>query len=428
MFFFPFEFRALPPGLNTKKIMAATALVILLWKMVQKQELKADKSFFYLTILAGLVSFCGIFSVTYNSTEDYTYATYITSCWVWWGAAYTFCSFIKWVHGRLELNLIIRYLATVCVFQGIIALVMDSYPDVKRAINSVVFQQDMVFMGNVHRLYGIGASLDVAGSRFAAVLVMLMFVLATPRFEKRWYEYLFYLMAFIIISVAGNMIARTTMVGVIIALLYLVYATFRKIIYQEQSSFVLWRWLGGILVISIPLFIYSYNNDPRMQQHFRFGFEGFFNWAEKGDFNYTSNDRLKEMYVWPDNVKTWIIGDGYFENPVDTDIHYTGEITEGYYMSTDVGYSRFIFYFGIVGLLMFSFYFIEVGRTCMHKFPEWSMMFLLLLLLHFAVWAKVSTDIFLCFAPFLCLDAENDNENEDLEGDENDSLSDSRDV
>ena len=64
----------------------------------------------------------------------------------------------------------------------------------------------------------------------------------------------------------------------------------------------------------------------------------------------------------------------------------------------------------------------------MHKFPEWSMMFLLLLLLHFAVWAKVSTDIFLCFAPFLCLDAENDNENEDLEGDENDSLSDSRDV
>lgn len=428
MFFFPFEFRALPPGMNTKKIMAALSLVILLWKMVQRQELKADKSFLYITILAGLVSFCGILSVTYNSTEDYTYATYITSCWVWWGAAYTLCTFIEWVHKRIDIELIIRYLAAVCVFQGIIALVMDSNKAVKMAINSVVLQEDMVFLGNVHRLYGIGATLDVAGSRFAAVLVMLMFALANNRFIKQWYEYLFYLLAFIIITVAGNMIARTTLVGVIFAFLYLAYATFRNFILQEQHSSNLWHWIGGTLVISVPLLIYSYNNDPLMQKHLRFGFEGFFNLVEKGDFNYTSNDRLREMYVWPDNAKTWIIGDGYFENPLETDVHYTGEITEGFYKSTDVGYSRFLFYFGLVGLVTFSFYFIEVGRTCMHKFPHWRMMFLFLLLLHFAVWAKVSTDIFLCFAPFLCLDPENDNENEELEGEEEDSVSDSRDV
>ena len=116
MFFFPFEFRALPEGMNTKKLMAAAALVLLLWKLIQKQELKADKSFLYITILAGLVSFCGIFSVTYNSTEDYAYATYITSCWVWWGAAYTACQAIKWVHGRITWVHVINYLTTVCVF------------------------------------------------------------------------------------------------------------------------------------------------------------------------------------------------------------------------------------------------------------------------------------------------------------------------
>ena len=142
MFLFPFEFRALPPGMNTKKLMAAAALVILLWKLIQKHELKMNKDFLYLSILAGLVSFFGIVSVTYNSTEDYTYATYISSCWVWWGAAYTFCSFVKWVHGRVDLRLIISYLAIVCVFQSIIALVMDINPDVKSAINSVVLQED----------------------------------------------------------------------------------------------------------------------------------------------------------------------------------------------------------------------------------------------------------------------------------------------
>lgn len=407
MFLFPFEFRALP-GMNTKRIMAAMALVILLWRLIQQHELKMNKDFLYLSILAGLVSFFGIVSVTYNSTEDYTYATYISSCWVWWGAAFTVCSFISWVHGRLDLRLIINYLAIVCVFQSIIALVMDSNPDVKSAINSVVLQEDKVYLGNVRRLYGIGATLDVAGSRFSAVLVMLMYLLATPRFEKRWYEYLLYLSAFIIIIVGGNMIARTTMVGVIIAFLYVAFTTFKKESPQKHRSFALWYWFAGILFISVPLITYAYNNDPQMKKHIRFGFEGFFNWVEKGDFNYTSNNRLKEMYVWPDNLKTWVVGDGYFENPLDTDVHYTGKTTEGYYMSTDVGYSRFIFYFGVLGLLMFSFYFIEVGRTCMRRFPEWKMLFLMLLLVHFTVWAKVSTDIFLCFAPFLCLGPEND--------------------
>ncbi|MBR1801488.1 MAG: hypothetical protein IJ767_08395 [Bacteroidaceae bacterium] len=424
MFYFPFEFRALPPGMNTKKLMAAAALVILLWKMVQKQELKADKSFFYLTILAGLVSFCGIFSVTYNSTEDYAYATYITSCWVWWGAAYTACQVIKWVHGRITWVHVVNYLTAVSVFQCFLALAMDQNKPLKQFVNSIALQEDLVFKGNVHRLYGLGAELDVAGSRFAAVVIMIIFVLATTKIQKRWYEYLIYLLAFVFITVAGNMIARTTLLGIIISLAYLGFLTIRQTTNVERNYTRLWKWIFGVLVVAIPLAVYSYNTNPQIRKNMRFGFEGFFNYFEKGSFSYDSNETLKNMYVWPDNLKTWIIGDGYFNNPVAVDPYFTGEITEGYYKNTDVGYLRFIFYFGMIGLLTFSFYFIEVGRTCIHKFPQWRMMFLLLLLLHFTVWAKVSTDIFLCFAPFLCID----NETEDLEDDEDDSVSDSRDV
>ena len=56
----------------------------------------------------------------------------------------------------------------------------------------------------------------------------------------------------------------------------------------------------------------------------------------------------------------------------------------------------------------------------MHKFPEWKMLFLMLLLLHFTVWAKVSTDMFLAFAPFLCLDDENHDENHNENENDND--------
>lgn len=415
MFYFPFEFRALPPGMNTKKLMAAAALIILLFQMVKKRDLTASKHFIYLSILAGLVSFCGILSVTYNSTEDYTYATYITSCWVWWGAAYTACQAIKWVHGRITWIHIINYLTAVCVFQCFIALAMDRYKPLKLFVNSIVLQEDLVFKGGVRRLYGIGAALDVAGSRFAAVLIMIIFMLATSRLQKRWYEYMLYMVAIIFITIGGNIIARTTLLGLIIGFAFLGIVTVRQTTNIEKNYIRLWKWFFGILLIAVPLAVYNYNNDAKFRKNMRFGFEGFFNYFEKGKFTYNSNETLANMYVWPDNTKTWVIGDGYFNNPVLVDPYYTGEVTEGFYKNTDVGYLRFIFYFGMIGLLMFSFYFIEVGRTCMRRFPQWRVMFLMLLLLHFAVWAKVSTDMFLCFAPFLCLD--NENLNPDLNPD-----------
>ena len=408
MFFFPFEFRALP-GMNTKKILAAAALVIILWRLIQKRELKMDKGFLYLSILAGLVSVCGIISVTYNNTQDYTYATYITSCWVWWGAAYTACQAIKLVHGRLTWKLIIHYLLAVCVFQCFIALAMDLNKPLKLAINSVVLQGDLVFKGNVHRLYGIGACLDVAGSRFAAVLIMLIYMMTSSELHKKWYTYLLYVLSFIFITIAGNMIARTTLLGLIIGFGYLGFVTIKQTTKIERGYLRMWKWFAGVIVVAIPLTIYAYNTNPQLRKNIRFGFEGFFNYFERGNFNYTSNETLRSMYVLPDNLKTWVIGDAYFDNPYYSDPYYTGEVTEGFYKNTDIGYLRFIFYFGVIGLLTFSFYFIEVGRTCMRKFPEWKILFIMLLVLHFTVWVKVSTDMFLVFAPFLCLNHENEN-------------------
>lgn len=404
MFFFPFEFNALPE-LNTKKMMAAAALVILLWNLLQKRELKMDKDFMYLSIVAGLVSVCGIIAVTYNNTEDYTYATYISSFWVWWGGAYTSCSIIRWVHGEVTIGLIIKYLVVVCILQCCLALAIDSNVAFKKWVMSIFATGDGYFAkGNVQRMFGIGCSLDVAGSRFSAVLVMMIYAFTRNNEIKRWYTYLGFFAAFFFISFVGNMIARTTLIGLLVGFAYLGFVSLRQIKHLERRYFLLWRWFIIILLIGIPIVVSIYQTDARMRKNIRFGFEGFFSLVEKGHWEVSSNETLKSMYVWPDNAKTWIIGDAYFNNPVMIDPYYTGEITEGYYKNTDVGYLRFIFYFGVVGLLMFSFFFIEVGRTCMRHFPEWKVMFLMLLAVHFIVWAKVSTDIFLAFAPFLCFE------------------------
>ena len=113
------------------------------------------------------------------------------------------------------------------------------------------------------------------------------------------------------------------------------------------------------------------------------------------------------MYVFPDNLKTWIIGDGYFNGTESVDPYYIGEKWKiGFYQGTDVGYLRFIFYFGVTGLGAFSLFMYKVARVCMNRFVSYRSLFGVILLLNFAVWFKVSTDIFLVFALFLCMSEE----------------------
>lgn len=111
---------------------------------------------------------------------------------------------------------------------------------------------------------------------------------------------------------------------------------------------------------------------------------------------------LSEGLIFPDNLKTWIIGDGYMASGAN-DPYYIGPADYGFYMNTDAGYSRFIFYFGLIGLLTFMLFFVNVWRECTQKIKNVGLFFMAILVLNFCIWIKVSTDLFVIFAPFLCI-------------------------
>ena len=147
-----------------------------------------------------------------------------------------------------------------------------------------------------------------------------------------------------------------------------------------------------------------------MHNNLRFAFEGFFSLWEDGEWQTTSNDRLVNMYVWPDNLKTWLIGDGYFESPYFTDAYYIGKGGgSAFYMHTDVGYCRFLFYFGLLGTLAFIYFMFNAAKVCFTRFSNYKMLFLLILLLNYIVWLKVASDLFSVFALFLCVVKEENN-------------------
>lgn len=405
-YFFPFEFSFLP-GYNTKMIMAVLGLAWWGVSLAKRRTFKADSSLFTLSVVALVVSLVGVTSVIFNNTRDYTYASYIMSMWVWLGGAYFVVEVIRYVHKKMSVEIICQYLIGVCVTQCIIAVLIDNYPAIKIFVDRFVATSgfiDQSELANKDRLYGIGCALDVAGTRFAAVLVMNAALIAKHmRDVRRLYVYM---TAFIIILVIGNMIARTTTVGVLLAIVYWMVVSYPYSFTINRSSAGVFKHVLLVFMIALPILISLYNNNPAVREDIRFAFEGFFSLAEKGEWYVSSNDRLMTMYVFPDNAKTWIIGDGYFDGPTNTDPYYVGPPMTGFYMWTDVGYLRFIFYFGLIGLAAFMYFFFKCGQACAHKFRSYALLFWLLMLLNFIIWFKVSTDIFVVFALFLCISQE----------------------
>lgn len=410
LYFFPID---VTTGVNTKMLIAACGLLVFMIKLAQK-KIFLEKNYIILSLTALVVSLCGVLSMWYNDTADTAYATYIVSMWVWLGGAYFVVELIKFIHGRNSVWLLCNYLIVVCLFQCVIALATDMNPTVKAFVDSIY--PAGTYYAEHERLYGIGAALDVAGSRFSAVLIMIIGIGVTygKKLGKKWLA--FYMLSFFVIAVIGNMISRTATVGVLLSLGYLVFENLKSNENHDTKSKIrIWKWMLPVLIVGIVVTTYFYRHNPMINQNIRFAFEGFFSLVEEGKWEVHSNDMLQNMYVFPDNVKTWIIGDGYFDNPRLTDPYYTGDMRTAFYMGTDVGYLRFIFYFGVLGLVAFMSFFCKTARLCMKRLMEFKHMFILLLLLNFIIWFKVATDIFVVFALFLCLTASKNEEEQLIE-------------
>ncbi|MGY5255260.1 hypothetical protein [Sphingobacterium spiritivorum] len=392
-FYFPFEFTFLPKGFNTKIMVAIVGVPLMAYHMIVLQGFKLSKELVISSMIALVFSIIGYYSVDYNNSEDYSYATYIASMWIWFLASYSVVTLIGYVHSYLSVRLVVNYLIAVCIVQCTLALLIDLVPAVKQVVDSYFFTTDLKFLEKTERLYGIGATLDVAGLRFGAVLIMIAALLSTDTQIRHSQKTTFlYFICFLLIGAIGNMISRTTSVGMIIGVVYLIYAL--NLIKTEVSiaELRIWKIILFSVIIIVGLATYFYNTNKEVHELLRFGFEGFFNWVEKGKWYTDSTDKLnKEMWIWPEagEKKTWLIGNAVF--------------SEWKIVGTDIGYCRFIFYCGLTGLSVFTLFFFYLSYSLYYRFEAIKKLFLLILILTLINWIKVSTDTFLIYALFLSL-------------------------
>ena len=399
-YYFPIALNVLP-SLNSKMFIAALGLFVFAWEHIKNRTPSIRKDIFPVLILGLLFSLSSYFSVAYNSTDDFVYVTYFVSMSVWLGGAYFVIYMLRKVYGTVSLKTICFYLSIVCAGHCLLAVIIDNVPILADMIDTVFAQTEKEYFEKNPRLYSIGVGFDTAGIRFSCVLLGTVYLIKKA---ATYAERNFYIVLFLIIGSIGNMISRTTVVGLAVACVYLLLSSASWLKVRLTLKNILWT-VGAFVLVVFLIYVgnYLYANSQGFRESFNYGFEGFINFYNTGSFSTHSSDLLVNSIgdILPDNVKTWIIGDGYFADPFEPN---------AFYMDTDMGYIRFTFYCGIIGLVIFLVYFICCTYVLCKRERGLKLFFFCLFVIQLIVWIKIPTDIFCFYALILLLDVQNSKE------------------
>lgn len=388
--YYSFDLAAWPSGPNTKMIVAVIGLLWFGYDALLRRNVQLPQVMVVGLLFAGLYSIINIFAIEFNATDDYSYANYVTTFLVWIFSVYPAIALIRLTHGAVTLPLITYYLVATTLFQCLTGLIMDNNPGFDE-FNAKIVAWDMDFYDRIGRIRCFSTALDFGGVRFSLVLILIMGMLGRDESVRKSKGAMFYLLlSFFVIAGIGNMVARTTTVGVVVGLVILVIYMFGSGPRLGGSGYIIGLFFTTLGLVSV-VGVYLYNTDEYYYNLIRFAFEGFFNLVEKGEFTTDSTEVLESMWVWPSDTKTWIIGSGIY-----------GDWAYG----TDIGYCRLILYSGLAGFVVFAMSFVYYAYYFARKYPRYVWLFVGYLAMTFIVWMKVSTDILMIYAFFFWFTAE----------------------
>lgn len=388
--YYSFDLAAWPSGPNTKMIVAVIGLLWFGYDALLRRNVQLPQVMVVGLLFAGLYSIINIFAIEFNATDDYSYANYVTTFLVWIFSVYPAIALIRLTHGEVTLPLITYYLVATTLFQCLTGLIMDNNPGFDE-FNAKIVAWDMDFYDRIGRIRCFSTALDFGGVRFSLVLILIMGMLGRDESVRKSKGAMFYLLlSFFVIAGIGNMVARTTTVGVVVGLVILVIYMFGSGPRLGGSGYIIGLFFTTLGLVSV-VGVYLYNTDEYYYNLIRFAFEGFFNLVEKGEFTTDSTEVLESMWKWPSDTKSWIIGTGIY-----------GSWAYG----TDIGYCRLILYSGLAGFVVFAMSFVYYAYYFARKYPRYVWLFVGYLAMTFIVWMKVSTDILMIYAFFFWFTAE----------------------
>ncbi len=394
LYIFNCAFNPLPYFLRTRVIFGVIGVVLIL---LASQFIKINKHIVHLFVAFYVLLLPILITSLLNMTFDVWMSQYLILLALHFTGAYLVVWLSKRCYPFFSIEKLFKYIFAAIIANSVLAIAMYMVPP----LNSFVFsiqnfddQANMVIEEVLSlRLMGMGIGMFFMGGIIWGLILLFIAYLIRMYSEqgrKIWLLTLLY----IFVMAVGTFIARTTLVGALLGFALICWPKNWDVQLSKTSVKRMALFFGMLLLMiafAVTLVVYRYPNvfDSEIVG---WALEMFISASDNNEVSTQSTQHLETMFIWPDNLKTWLIGDGLFN------------VKDGYYMGTDVGYLRLIFYFGIFGTVIFfsaQFYLFTVIST-LFKRPSSlkTLMFFVgvyVLLLNIKGFADVNAFMFLLF-------------------------------
>ncbi|MBP3785020.1 MAG: hypothetical protein J6I32_00170 [Bacteroidaceae bacterium] len=327
------------------------------------------------------VAIVAFLSIVGNHSSDFYFVKWAIINALYFFGAYFLFQLLKHSFRNFTVGRLVDMLVVCAVVQLSLALVMYFSPEVKNVLQPLIHESEIAkeaMERAATRMIGFGTHFFLSGTVHAFILIMIAFRLTLRKVSL--FKSVVLMLSFIFIAAVGTMMARTTLVGVLFAI---VIVLLRR---RGKKYFISGLVLSTIIISATSVSFLDLIGDD-MEQLFNFGFEAFVNYQETGSFSTSSTDGMMRLFKFPTTWETWLWGDARYEAGI------------GYYMNTDVGFCRLIFYFGVIGLITYMYFEYYILKKI---FPPqiygniiWSVLFCFVLVIN----GKGTFDLF----PYACL-------------------------
>ncbi|MFV0186646.1 oligosaccharide repeat unit polymerase [Empedobacter falsenii] len=298
---------------------------------------------FYLTSLIFLVLIFLIQNWNYDEIDLYFFKNHL-DIFLYFFPAYLIVYLLYKIDKNKILPNLFDTLILISVFQSIVSLMFFFIPSLfefyTNLLSSNASQGLLTRLGQIEkRLMGIGSAFFTGVIKYSIPFFLLILLpnLKTDLYKNKK----LYILSFILVTVGGLMTGRTFFIAIFLGLLL-------YILFDLKNAFrLIYKVIPIIIILAFIVYglMFSLGNEQKLERAFNFVFELFINYKESGEITSNSSTGTLNMYKFPTNTKTWLVGDGKMLMP-----------NGSYYMGSDVGYVRLIFYFGIVLTVLYFIY------------------------------------------------------------------------
>lgn len=364
---------------NIPFVMGLAGMPIFLYKNITFP--RKDRKYVKDILLSLLpVAIVATLSIIGNLSHDFYFVKWAITNMLYFFGAYLMFQLLRGAFREFSFGRLVDLLVLCAVVQLTLALIMFFSPTIKDVLQPLIHESEIAkeaMERAATRLVGFGTHFFVSGTVHAFILIMIAFSFTLRKVSL--FKSVVLMLSFIFIAIVGTVMARTTLVGVLLAII--IVSLMRK----GKKYFIPGLVVSTIICGTSLFFLDSMSEE--MDVLFNFGFESFINFQNTGSFATSSTDSMFRMYKFPTTWETWLIGDAIYE------------AGNGYYMNTDIGYCRLIFYFGVIGFIAYMWFEYYILKKIFPPQIYGNIIWSILLCFVFAINGKGTYDIF----PFVCL-------------------------